>query len=288
MLMVFLQEAGKSGPGSSTRKSLLRKCSVLCCLTAASSARSSRRASRQSGRLSGGTKASPSSRLSERCGLKMSFSSALSSSLKAEAELPFRPSQKAPPMDTHASRPSVPRSQPPLPSTWPASDRLNWSSPRSTPWRLGRWKRPGRCTRLALCTSRDCTMAVSGCAAAGSTPRTALGRLTATRLTALTAERGGRLERTTGTSCVGTNSRGGLLSTTAEGGALTAAETTAGMLTAAGAETLTARFGRAMRKRSRPKDTAVGLCTTMPLAVGGAMRPGRLSWNLSTPNSTPP
>mmetsp|Transcript_31656 Transcript_31656/g.99263 ORF Transcript_31656/g.99263 Transcript_31656/m.99263 type:complete len:276 (-) Transcript_31656:274-1101(-) len=275
MLMVFFHEDGKSGPGSSTTKSLLRKCSILCSLTAASSVKSSRRLNRQAGFRSGGTKASPSWRLSERCGLKTSFSRVLSSSLKTMAESPFRPFQKAPPMATHASKFSVLMPQLPLPSsTRPASERLNWSSARSTPCRLGRWKMPGRCTRVARCTSLDATMAVSGCAGNGSAARTALGRLTL--LTALTAERAGRLERTTETSCVGTNSRG-LLSTTADTGALTAAETAAGTLGATGAETLTARFGRAMRKRSRPKDTAVGLCTTMPLAVGGAMRPGRLS-----------
>mmetsp|Transcript_73450 Transcript_73450/g.195178 ORF Transcript_73450/g.195178 Transcript_73450/m.195178 type:complete len:314 (-) Transcript_73450:481-1422(-) len=287
MLMVFFQEEGKSGPGSSMANSWLRKCEVLCSLTAASSANSSRKAKRTVGLRSGGTNASPSSRLSDMCGLKMSLSNVFSSSLKAIADSPSSPFQNAPPMDTQASKFSVLRPQLPLPSsTRPASERLNESKPRSTPCKLGRWKMPGRCTRAALCTKREPTTAVSACAAAGSTPRTALGRLTATRLTALRT----RLERTAGTSCVGTNSRAGLLSTTAETGAeLTAEEMMVGMLTGAGAETLTARFGRAMRKRSRPKDTAVGLWTIMPLAVGGgAMRPGRLSWNLSTPNSTPP
>mmetsp|Transcript_51801 Transcript_51801/g.165826 ORF Transcript_51801/g.165826 Transcript_51801/m.165826 type:complete len:285 (-) Transcript_51801:288-1142(-) len=284
MPMVTVQEAGKRGPGTSAEKAALQKSAVLSLRTDSSSARSSRSACREAALLSGGTNWSPSSRLSDRWGLKMPLSRFLSSALNVSLSLTML-FQKALPIATHGSTDSKSLQLPSSPATLVASERLNFSRPRSTPCRPGLWKSPGRCTKAARCTRRDCTMAVRGCAGMGATPRTALGRLTTARLTATLGAERGRLERTIAGACVGTNSRGGRLSasgTTAE----TTEETTLG---ATGALTLTgARLGRLMRKRSMPKLTAPGLLTIMPLAVGGAMRPGRLSWNLSTPNSTPP
>mmetsp|Transcript_70171 Transcript_70171/g.159298 ORF Transcript_70171/g.159298 Transcript_70171/m.159298 type:complete len:285 (-) Transcript_70171:693-1547(-) len=284
MPIVVAQDEGKSSPGSSITNLRLRKCSVLCCLTVTSAATSWRRARRQWELLSGGTNWSPSSRLSERLGLKISVSSFRSSSLKAPSSL-SRLFQKAPPMATVASRFSSSFAQPPSSvCTRVASERLNLSRPRSTPCRLGACQAPGLCTRVGRVTRRDCTIAVSGWAAIGSAARTALGRTALTRLTALTTAERGRLDRTRVGSTSGTNSRGRLSGTTA----LTAADTADGTLAATGALTLATRFGRLMRNLSMPKLTAPGLLTIMPLAPGGARRPGRLSWNLSTPNSTPP
>mmetsp|Transcript_87904 Transcript_87904/g.243893 ORF Transcript_87904/g.243893 Transcript_87904/m.243893 type:complete len:260 (+) Transcript_87904:1922-2701(+) len=156
MLRVLAHEAGKSGPGSPTMKSLLKKRSFLLIRTFASSSTKACSFCMYEAEVSGDTNRSPSSRLSDRWGLKTSRNKA--ASLKPGVF------SLAPPMRDQNSLPRMGKGASPS-SISTASFRLNLSKLRSTPLgpgcRADRGSVQVRAIRPAIGAAAAVTRAVS-------------------------------------------------------------------------------------------------------------------------------